>query len=133
MARTQANESPTVVAAKVRDYLAAAPPPTRKALTQIRDIVRSVAPTAAAAFSYGIPGFRLHDRPLVWYAGWNKHVSLYPMTDAIRRANAAALDGYTMAKGTVRFPLSEPLPVALIKRLVKARVAAVRADAKERR
>lgn len=113
--------------ARLKAYFAALPPATRARLTQVRDVVRAVVPDAEETFAYGIPAFTLDGKPLVYYAGWKKHISLYPMTEAIRTAHAAALAGYTMSKGTIRFPLEEPLPVPLVKKLVKARVGEVRA------
>jgi uncharacterized protein YdhG (YjbR/CyaY superfamily) len=63
---------------------------------------------------------------LVWYAGFRNHTSLFPIGDDIRREFAADLEGYETSKGTVRFPLAKPVPVGLIKRLVKARVGELR-------
>ncbi len=110
---------------EVSRYFAATPPKARAALRKIRAAILSVAPKAEEVFSYRIPAFRLNGRSFVWYAAFKDHCSLYPMTGAIRSRLARDLAGYETSKGTVRLPLANPVPVGLVKKLVKARMAEV--------
>jgi uncharacterized protein YdhG (YjbR/CyaY superfamily) len=113
---------------KVKRYFAALPPQTRRALKQLREVVRAAAPGAEEVSSYGIVALKLHGRSLVWYAGFKNHISLYPFTATFARNNAAAIEKYeTSGKGTIRFPLTAKPPAALVRRFVKSRIADVQA------
>ena len=116
-------------AADVRKYIAALPPGPRRRMQQIRALIRATAPGAVDHFSYRIPVFKLDGQPLVWYAAFKNHISLFPITPALLRAHKLDVSGYQTSKGTIRMPLSEPLPAALVKRLVKARAAEARSRA----
>lgn len=112
-------------------YIAKYPPEVRAVLRRVRAIIRRVLPDAEEAISYQIPSYKIHGAAVVYFAGWKQHWSLYPVTDAARAAIGAALDEYEVSKGTVRFPLSQPVPVSLVTRIVRqlARAAAERRGA----
>jgi len=106
----------------VDEYLAGIPEPARSTLNKMRAAIRSaVPPEAAETISYRIPAFK-HKGVLVWFAAFSDHCSLFP-TAAVIEAFKNELKGFTTSKGTIQFPTDKPLPTALIKKMVKARVA----------
>jgi len=114
--------------ANTAEYLATLSHEQRAAVEQLRDAIRAAAPGAEESFGYGMPAFRLRGEPLVWYAAWKRHYSLYPLSAAMLRGHAAEIEGYETAKGTIRFPASRPLPLALVGKLVAARAGELRAS-----
>lgn len=106
----------------VDEYIVRVPEPGRGKLQELRHAIRSVVPKdATEIISYGIPAFR-HTEVLVWYAAFSDHCSLFPKADVIA-AFKDELKDFSTSKGTIHFPIDKPLPVALIKRIVMARVA----------
>jgi len=106
----------------IDEYLARVPEPARSTLNRIRAVIRSVAPPEATeAISYGIPAFK-YKGVLVWFAAFSNHCSLFPGSSVIG-AFKDELRGFSTSKGTIHFPTDKPLPAALVKKLVKARVA----------
>src|SRR5690348_4105874 len=105
----------------VDEYCDRVPQPARLTLKRLRDVIRSaVPPDAIETISYGIPAFR-QKRVLVWYAAFVNHCSLFP-TGSVIEAFKRELRNFATSKGTIQFPLDKPLPVALVKKLVRARV-----------
>jgi uncharacterized protein YdhG (YjbR/CyaY superfamily) len=114
----------------VDEYLAGVPEPARGTLTKMRAAIRSaVPPEATEAISYGMPAFK-HKGVLVWFAAFSNHCSLFP-TAAVIQAFKNELKGFSTSKGTIQFPTDKPLPTALVKKLVKARLAQI--ESKKRR
>jgi uncharacterized protein YdhG (YjbR/CyaY superfamily) len=106
------------------EYLARVPEPARSTLKKIRAAIRSaVPPETTEVISYGIPAFK-HKGVLVWFAAFSGHCSLFP-TASVIEAFKNELQGFTLSKGTIQFPVDKPLPATLVKKLVKARVAQI--------
>ena len=114
----------------VDEYLADFPAPTRVVLKRVRRTLRKVLPGAEEVISYNIPAYRLNGRVVIYFAGWLEHFSLYPISRGLTAALERQLTPYKMSgKGTIRFPLADPVPTAVIEAIVKFRVeemAAVR-------
>jgi len=114
----------------VDEYLAAVPEPARSTLQKTRAAIRSAAPAEATeGISYGMPMFKFKG-VLVWFAAFADHCSLFP-TAGVIAAFKNELKPFTTSKGTIQFPLDKPLPAALVKRMIKARLAQI--ESKKRR
>ena len=109
-------------------YIARQTAEAQRILQRVRRIVRRTLPDAEERIGYQIPSYRLNGRTVVYFAGWKEHWSLYPVTEAARAALRKDLASYKLSKGTVRFPLAEPVPAKLVERIVRelARVAEAR-------
>ena len=105
----------------VDEYLAALSSDKRAALERLRKDILAAAPGAEECISYQIPGFRFDGRMLVWFGASANHCAFYP--GAVVDAHKKELEGYDTSKGTIRFQPDKPLPVTLVRKLVKARIA----------
>jgi uncharacterized protein YdhG (YjbR/CyaY superfamily) len=103
-------------------YLAGVPEPSRSALEKLRKQIKQAAPEATETIAYDMPTFRQDGRFLVSFAAYKRHCSLFPASAAVREALGEAIEPYVAGKGTIRFDPKEPLPAALVKRLVQARL-----------
>ena len=107
----------------IDEYLAGVPEPARTTLNKVRAAIRAaVPPEATEAITYRIPTFK-YKGSLVAFAAFKNHCSLFPMSMAVIAAFKDELKGFHTSKGTIHFPLDKPLPAALLKKMVKARVA----------
>src|ERR1051325_10431200 len=104
----------------INTYIASYPKETQKLLQQVREAIQEVAPEATEVISYSMPAFKLNGL-LVWFAAHTKHIGFYPRASGIATFKKE-LAAYKNAKGSVQFPFEKPLPLALIKKIVKFRV-----------
>lgn len=106
----------------VEEYLSALPADKRAVLEELRETIRAAAPTATEKISYGMPAFH-HRGNLVYYAAFKEHCSLFPGSKKVLADHAHELAGYETTKGTIHFTVDDPLPAALVKTMVKERIA----------
>ena len=103
----------------VDEYIASFPPEVQEQLQGVRRAMRAAAPGTEEAISYGIPTFTLDGRYLIYFAGWKRHISVYPVPAVDARLDRE-IERFKAGKGTLRFPLNEPIPYELIGRLAAA-------------
>ena len=113
----------------VDDYIASQPEAVQVVLKRVRSIIRKAVPKAQEGISYKMAAYKLQGIPVLYLAGWKQHYSLYPAGRTLVAEFKDELAPYKLSKGTIRFPLSEPVPVKLIERIARfrAREAAERA------
>jgi len=112
---------PAIKATTIDEYLAPLPADKRAALQWLRRQIKAAAPGAEECISYGIPGFRLDGKLLVHFGAATKHCAFYAGT--VIEDYSRELAAYDISKGTIRFPPDDPLPAALVRKLVKAQIA----------
>ncbi len=106
----------------VEEYMAGIPEGSRTFLEKLRRTIKAAAPEAAETISYQMPAFKLDGRFLVSYAAFKRHCSLFPASEKVVEACGEELEPYLFGKGTIRFPLDEPLPVALVEKIIRVRL-----------
>jgi uncharacterized protein YdhG (YjbR/CyaY superfamily) len=114
----------------VDEYIGSQPTAVRGVLEQVRSAIRKAVRGAEEVISYQIPAYKLHGRVVIYFAGWKQRYSIYPATGGLAEAFRDEIARYKVSKGTIRFPLSEPVPVELIGRIVKFRAQEVAERAK---
>jgi uncharacterized protein YdhG (YjbR/CyaY superfamily) len=107
----------------VEDYLAALPDERRAAVEQLRQTINAAAPEATETIAYQMPALRTHGQFLVSYAAYKNHYSLFPASEAVIEALGEELKPYLAGKGTIRFPADNPIPDAVVTKIVKVRLA----------
>src|SRR5688500_4304653 len=107
----------------IDDYLVRVSEDQRAVLQRLRETIRSIVPDAEEGISYGLPAFRLRGKPIAGFGASANHLSYYPMSGTTTATLQAELAGYHTSKGAIRFEIAQPLPTALVRKLIEARVA----------
>jgi len=106
----------------VKEYIASFPEQTQKGLEEVRAVIKSVAPDAVENISYQIAAFKVNGKNFVSIAGWKEHISIYPIPAGSKAFNKQ-IAKYASGRGTLKFPLNEPLPLKLIEKAIKYKLA----------
>src|SRR6188768_3586596 len=106
----------------IDEYLAGTKPGQRAVLEKLRQTIHATAPGAEEYIGYGLAGFKLNGRPLVYFGAWANHCALYAASPATQKQFQNELNGFVVSKGTIQFTPDKPLPEALVKKLIKARI-----------
>src|SRR6266516_285780 len=116
----------------VDEYIAAQPGTVRPKLEQVRAAIRRAVPEAVEGIGYRMPGYKLHGKPMLYFAGFKEHYSLFAASGTFFGALEDELKGYELRKGTVHFPLAKPVPVKLISRMAKLRADGIAATGEKK-
>lgn len=116
----------------VDEYIATQPKHAQAILQRVRGAIQKAVPRAEEVISYQIPAYKLNGGAVIYFAGWKEHFSLYPASDRLVKAFKSDLAPYKVSKGTIRFPLSEPVPAELIAGIAKFRAKETAERAKAR-
>jgi uncharacterized protein YdhG (YjbR/CyaY superfamily) len=111
----------------VDHYIAGQPEAQRPLLEKVRGAIRKAVPEAVEGIGYGMPGYKLHGKPMLYFAGFQRHYSLFAASGSFFAEIAEELAGYELRKGTVHFALDKPVPVRLIGKIAKLRAAGIAA------
>jgi uncharacterized protein YdhG (YjbR/CyaY superfamily) len=111
--------------ASVDDYIASQPPAVQGTLETVRNTIRKAVPQAEEVISYKMPAYQISAGPVLYFAGWKHHYSLYPASGQLVAAFQDELAAYVVSKGTIRFPIEQPVPVKLIGAIAKFRAKEV--------
>ncbi|HEY4361169.1 MAG TPA: DUF1801 domain-containing protein [Bryobacteraceae bacterium] len=122
-----------IVPATVDAYIAAQPPAVRPKLQQVRAAIRKAVPEAVEVVGYRMPGYKLYGKPMLYFAAFKNHYSLFAASGTFFAQLEQELQAYELRKGTIHFTLTQPVPVKLISRIAALRAAGIAAAAKKRR
>ena len=115
----------------VDEYIATQPQALRPKLEQVRAAIKKAVPEAVEGIGYRMPGYKLHGKPLLYFAGFKEHYSLFAASGTFLSALEDELRDYDQRKGTIHFPLDKPVPVKLIGRIAKLRASGIAGTAKK--